>query len=291
MAIKLPPTPLGVPPGHSFWNDWYEKLRKLVENLQGTLLHNSLPDLQGGTTSQYYHLTSTEYSNLPAGAASSTDNEVPRFDGTSGKILQTSGVFVDDNSNLVLPKTTNTGIKVDVATPTFGWRDILGQIQTRGVGATDPDWGAIGGSVLSAYKFSINDVCWISYHIPHDYVPGSDWYVHVHWLPSGTDSNSVKWQIDWMYADGHNQQAFPVASLTSDTMEQTVGGTQYQHYITESDAQSGTSMEPDGIIYMKISRITNGGTDNANDIFVLQMDVHYQSTNMATKNRAPNFYS
>jgi hypothetical protein len=74
-------------------------------------------------------------------------------------------------------------------------------------------------------------------------------------------------------------------------MEQTVGGTQYQHYITESDAQSGTSMEPDGIIYMKISRITNGGTDNANDIFVLQMDVHYQSTNMATKNRAPNFYS
>ncbi len=30
MGTKLPPSPVGVPPGHSFWNDWYEKLRTLV---------------------------------------------------------------------------------------------------------------------------------------------------------------------------------------------------------------------------------------------------------------------
>lgn len=30
MAAKLPPLPVGVPPGHAFWNDWYEKLRNLV---------------------------------------------------------------------------------------------------------------------------------------------------------------------------------------------------------------------------------------------------------------------
>lgn len=28
---KLPPQPMGVPPGHSYWNDWYEKLRALVD--------------------------------------------------------------------------------------------------------------------------------------------------------------------------------------------------------------------------------------------------------------------
>lgn len=33
MATRLPPAPLGQPPGHSFWNDWYEKLRKLVDDL------------------------------------------------------------------------------------------------------------------------------------------------------------------------------------------------------------------------------------------------------------------
>lgn len=32
MAQFLPPMPTGVPPGHAFWNDWYEKLRTLVNN-------------------------------------------------------------------------------------------------------------------------------------------------------------------------------------------------------------------------------------------------------------------
>ncbi len=31
MATKLPPNPVGVPPGSSYWNDWYEKLRTFVD--------------------------------------------------------------------------------------------------------------------------------------------------------------------------------------------------------------------------------------------------------------------
>lgn len=30
---KLPPQPLGVPPGSSYWNDWYEKLRTFVDQI------------------------------------------------------------------------------------------------------------------------------------------------------------------------------------------------------------------------------------------------------------------
>ncbi len=30
---KLPPNPVGVPPGSSYWNDWYEKLRTLVDEV------------------------------------------------------------------------------------------------------------------------------------------------------------------------------------------------------------------------------------------------------------------
>lgn len=33
MATKLPPQPLGVAPGSSYWNDWYEKLRTFVEQI------------------------------------------------------------------------------------------------------------------------------------------------------------------------------------------------------------------------------------------------------------------
>lgn len=38
-----------------------------------------------------------------AGAASSTDNALPRFDGTTGKTLQDSGITVDDSNNATLP--------------------------------------------------------------------------------------------------------------------------------------------------------------------------------------------
>lgn len=37
MAQLLPPTPVGVPPGHSFWNDWYEKLRSLINGINDGL--------------------------------------------------------------------------------------------------------------------------------------------------------------------------------------------------------------------------------------------------------------
>ena len=33
MANKLPPYPVGIPPGHSYINDWYERLRSLVNDL------------------------------------------------------------------------------------------------------------------------------------------------------------------------------------------------------------------------------------------------------------------
>lgn len=33
MSNKLPPQPLGVAPGSSYWNDWYEKLRTFVDQI------------------------------------------------------------------------------------------------------------------------------------------------------------------------------------------------------------------------------------------------------------------
>lgn len=85
MAVLLPPTPVGVPPGHSFWNDWYEKLRTIVNTGTITVLwgnidfsgsnitsiasraHNSLQSLQGGAAGEYYHLTAAQYAALTAG--------------------------------------------------------------------------------------------------------------------------------------------------------------------------------------------------------------------------------
>lgn len=80
MAGKLPPTPVGVPPGHSYWNDWYERLRTLVNDATvsftsldfsgsnltsiATRNHNDLQTIQGGVAGQYNHLTNAELTTL-----------------------------------------------------------------------------------------------------------------------------------------------------------------------------------------------------------------------------------
>jgi hypothetical protein len=45
-------------------------------------------------------ITSSALSNLTTGATSSTDNAIARFDGTTGKVLQNSGVTIDDSDNM-----------------------------------------------------------------------------------------------------------------------------------------------------------------------------------------------
>jgi hypothetical protein len=49
--------------------------------------------------------------------------------------------------------------------------------------------------------------------------------------------------------------------------------------------------EPDGLIICRIRRVTNGGTDNADNIYLLTADLHYLSNSQATPGKAPNFYN
>lgn len=61
-------------------------------NLSSTNAQSALVELQGDID--------TINSNAVVGPASSTDNALPRFDGTTGKLTQNSGVIVDDSNNV-----------------------------------------------------------------------------------------------------------------------------------------------------------------------------------------------
>lgn len=58
-------------------------------------------------------------SNVISGPASSTDNTLPRFDGTTGKLLQGSGVVVDDSNRVGIGRTPS-GYALDVANTASG---------------------------------------------------------------------------------------------------------------------------------------------------------------------------
>lgn len=197
--------------------------------------------------------------------------------------------------DVTYPKTKGSGIKVDTATPTFGWRDITGSIETRGSGTTLPTWTTYRGAI-SQYQFDLSDECWLVFHLPHDYVPGSDLFIHAHWsLATAGITEDVTWGFDISYAKGHQQAAFNAPVRV--TVTQTSSTTQYYHMIAEVQFTNagGTGglldnsiIEVDGLLLVRAEVATNTGGTNP---FLHCVDIHYQSTNMATKNKAPDFWS
>lgn len=55
MSNKLPPLPVGVAPGSGYWNDWYEKLRTLINSIVAGLSHSTLSNLSSDDHPQYYN--------------------------------------------------------------------------------------------------------------------------------------------------------------------------------------------------------------------------------------------
>ena len=73
--------------GYGYWHD-VDQVWELVRDSSGTPVE-VIPDTTKGVT----------------GPSSATDNGLARFDGTSGKVIQDSGVTVDDSNNLDVPGT------------------------------------------------------------------------------------------------------------------------------------------------------------------------------------------
>ena len=69
-------------------------------------------------------ISSTDAGNLVTNASTSTDNAVARFDATTGKIIQNSGVTIDDSDNVTIPgDLTVNGTTTTINTATLDVED------------------------------------------------------------------------------------------------------------------------------------------------------------------------
>lgn len=212
--------------------------------------------------------------------------------------LNWNGVSIAVEANtIVLSSQTGRGIKVDLSAPTYPWADLLGEISLDATGGPNrPDWNKYKGNVYQ-WQLAVDDQIYNNFHIPHDYVPGSDIYVHVHWSANTAVSNTSgipTFTIEATYAKGHGQMNF------SNNVTVTVANTYiapYRHMISETTltANNGTGgklrsndIEPDGIIMIRTKLTTNSMVTAP---FVHYVDLHYQSTGIGTKNKAPSFYT
>lgn len=224
------------------------------------------------------------------------------------------------NGSLTLSKVAGSAVKVDKVDPSYTWQDMLGSIETRpaaGGGASAiPDFVLYRGM---NYQYRWGTVApnnhlheaFINYHVPHDYVPGTDLFVHVHWSqatvdtggPAGVPGNVV-WYFDITYATAFGTPggaADPFNAPITQTVTQQASTTQYGQMLAEvqftnaaGDAThiANSRFAIDGIIQIRLYRDPADAGDTLNqDVFVHEMDVHYQSTNIGTKSKAPDFYS
>lgn len=206
------------------------------------------------------------------------------------------------NANVIFQKASGNGIKIDPAAPDYGWNDLKGEILPKELGAGKPTWVTFRGNI-KGWAFDANDVVDLIFHFEHDYVLGRDIHIHAHWTHDGTAiSGSMVLSYRWTYAKGHNQSGVTYPAET--TFTQTVSTpnvatyAQYSHPISEIQfsAQSPSAgqidtdiLEPDGILKMSLTPTTIP-TVTGGSFFIDFVDIHYQSTGIGTKQKAPNFY-
>jgi len=226
------------------------------------------------------------------------------------EITDTGDIKPKGSAFLIFEKASGNGIKVDQTTPTFGFADLLGDQFSKNTGATKPTLVAYNG-VVNAWQFANGDEAFLTYHIPHDYVKGTDIHLHVHWSQNavGATGGTVDFRYTAIYSKGHNQvsgssfTSTPITALFSsiDINDGGSGLNQYQQHftgITISAASATTALfdrddfEPDGVIELTLEMDANNLTGTASNPFIHYVDIHYQTTGLiGTKSRAPDFYT
>ena len=216
---------------------------------------------------------------------------------------QTLGAGIKTFSDSIsLPNTSGKGVLIN---GNYSWKDILGDVSPKTTGAGAATLAVFRGGTYRAWFYQVNDICDIMFHMPHNYAPGTDIYLHLHWAHNGTAiSGSFVTTFGVSYAKGRGQEIFTaeVAPVITVSTPDIATIPQYSHRIDEiqlsATSPSGTQLdtthlEPDGIILVglkvtTIPTITGGST---NLPALITCDLHYQSTGVGTKNKANNFYT
>lgn len=217
--------------------------------------------------------------------------------------------YVQKNLDWNIGKSSSEGIRVDLDAPSFPWHDLIGQITPDSEHrSTSPElFTFIGG--VRRYAFQANRLADVEYHIPHDYVLGSDMFIHAHWGHNGTDISGInKMQFEITTAKRTlNNPCAPFVTPVVLEMEvnplSIVSHPQYCHAVDEIQMSSANGsggmidtadLEVDGLIMVHFKQLeipTILNSVNADLPFVMTIDIHYQSTGVGTKSSAPNYYA
>lgn len=200
---------------------------------------------------------------------------------------------------LNFPAGSGKGMKVD---NNWFWHDLPSSIIPRNRGSNTPVLAEFLDGV-EAYAYLAGDLGDNQYHIPHDWVFGSDLYIHFHWGHNAT-TISGQFKVDWTAIYSKRNGVFSSASGTINPTGLNISSyPQKCHKVEEillSTPGGGTGLlntndlEIDGVILMKFTTsiipALSGSLTSTNKPFIFTFDVHYLSNGIGTKNKDPDFY-
>jgi len=251
-----------------------------------------------------YAITVGNYTIAEKGIVAST-SEIPELERVEGVLVDK---YVNGNPNNrqeraefnyyqpVLSQEKGDGIKLNVANPQYGWHDLLSPTTIyEGAASNKPAFNTLVGGIRK-YQFNVGDESFHEFHIPHDYAPNTDVYIHVHWAHNnpGLTPGSVTWGFEHTYAKGYSQETFSTTKTLQVTQQAVIQPLTHQIAETKLSIAGGnttqldsTLIETDGLIMVRTYLISNATNT---DPFMMFCDLHYQSTNLATKNKNFNFW-
>jgi hypothetical protein len=144
-------------------------------------------------------------------------------------------------------------------------------LKDTGVGV--PILTQVGALNLWFPKFTINDKLIFSIQFPHGLKQDSIVTIdpHVHWFSSTTSANVVRWELSYQWLNNGEV----IGADTIITADGTPAANKLQ--ITSFTDQNKTGALISSLLMGTISRITNGATEYAGNVFLQFLDFHHKN--------------
>ena len=170
------------------------------------------------------------------------------------------------------------------------WQSQRGQLSISGI-PTPPTMTLYNGIYLPSFDPDNVNEATVTIHVPHDYVAGSDIYVHGHFLTAAATSGTVRWGFTLSWAIPNRgetvttEQKF-TTPYTSYIEHAVTSSDQDVHHIEESTAISIPYLVSESLINMRVFRDASHVNDTyPSSVFLIVVGLTYQSHGFGTVTR------
>jgi hypothetical protein len=210
---------------------------------------------------------------------------------------------ISTRANINMPSEMHTGIWLDGG---HGWKDLIGDVSPKTGNANAANMRQFIGAV-SGWTHTASSVGDLTYHLPHDYAPNTDLFLHVHWGHNGT---AISGSFVVTFYASYAKRSYPATTFaTPITLTMTLNSLnmtnspRYCHRVDEiqlstpggSASQLNTNdIEVDGLICIHYATVTIPsitGSDFSNLPYIQTIDIHMQSTGVGTARKDPGYYT